>query len=64
MVNEPTTDETGKETAELELKISGVVSEVNIKNGGSGYPKNVSIFVKKSDNNDPNVDFRQAILSP
>lgn len=64
MVNEPTTNETGKETAELELKISGAVSEVNIENGGSGYPKNVSIFVKKSDINDPNVEFKQAIVSP
>ena len=25
--------------------------------------KNVSIFVKKSDSNDPNVEFRQAIVS-
>ena len=38
MVNEPTTDEIGKETAELELKI-WVVSEVNIENGGLDIKK-------------------------
>ena len=62
-VSDPTTTEDGKQTAELELKVSGSITEVNIESGGTLYPSNTSIIVEKSVDNDPNVTFREAVLS-
>ena len=62
-VSNPTTTEDGRQTAELELKVSGSITEVNIESGGTLYPSNTSIIVEKSVDNDPNVTFREAVLS-
>jgi len=62
-IDPPTTDEAGAVQATAELKINGHLAKVNIEDGGSGYPTNVSIFVDKGAGNDPNITFRQAVVS-
>lgn len=62
-IDAPSTTETDKQTAQVELKINGHIEEVNIEDSGSGYPENSFITIKKSDNNDPNIKFRQALVS-
>jgi hypothetical protein len=51
-------------TAEVSLGINGSLSEVYIKDTGTGYDKDTAIIVTKSVNNDPNVPFRDAVLFP
>jgi hypothetical protein len=51
-------------TAEISLGVNGSVTNVYIKNRGEGYSANTAIVLTKSGSNDPNVPFRDAILSP
>ena len=62
-IDEPSTAETDKQTAEVEFKINGHIEEVNIEDSGSGYPENSFIVINKSVDNDPNITFRQALVS-
>ena len=62
-IDEPSTSEGGKQTAEVEFKINGHIEEVNIEDSGSGYPENSFIVINKSGDNDPNITFRQALVS-
>lgn len=63
LLDPPTTSDPNAVGATAELNINGHLSKINIESGGSGYPRNVLISVNKGVGNDPNIPFRQAIVS-